>query len=1420
MGIATVAFDLDFNTNSASGRIDSLIAKLSKLEQATNKAARGLELPASVTKSVKEHGDELRKLNASVASFSREHSKMAQKVSSDNASMVKSAKAYETSATKSYTTVAQARAAADAKAMASQQALTDMAKANAAAQAASYTTVAQARAAADAKAAAQIQAVNARLKATNEARQQRELQLTQLQIAKEKELARVRAAQVSQRVSSMTQMPSGGMNSAKQSASVWVAQEAQVKRYNAALAEGQTIIANSQKAQNGLSGAVGNTTKSHVGATQATAAFRASLAATGAGIGIYTSGTIVAAAATYAFIAGLRQTLTIGSEFEASMYRVYAVTGQMGTVYEENGRKIVTTSQEIAANQKLMEETAREAAKTTIFTARESAEGMVALGMAGLTAKQSVGALKPSLDLANIGMISVYESADIMTNVMLGFGMSVEGVEDSLASATLVSDVLAASITNSNATISEMAKALSYVAPIAHASGASIYEVTAAIETFHNVGIKGQRAGTGLRRAFVNLQGPTRDAAMRLHELNVNTHDAEGGMLPLIDIMQQLEDAGAGVSDLAEIFGVRALAAMTAYKNNLQEIRDETERLKTESQGVSAAMAEFMATGVSQQWKLIRSKFEDNFLSSYEQAEPQIRELNQALMELATDQDVINGFKLMGQLLGTISSAAATIIEARGDLTSAALIGAGGDAKDMYGINMIAEGLASIDLTSMLPDDLRWFFDKLAHDQEVASKAQQEALRKQEQSELNLLSAQERRRLSQEKLADSQVKLSNQTLSKTQAQLEAELQLEKSKEQKNRALEQARSILEDQTAQVQAQAILSEAETANKLITNKEQIGMLNQFEAGQIRVNNLAEARARTETVYAQEIGEAKKKYDELYEAVKGGRKLGEDLIKQAQTVKKLEDQRDAALASINSKLIVQGDAFRSMLTDSQSISTLLGERQDVGGLGLGDMAEEADKLATSLTVATEKLRGNKEASYEVRIANLEVAQTMRERFQESQAFTNYSALEQAAYMAETEAGYEQIMMLKLLLEQMQKVRAEKEKEKEDKKAKKEADRTLRQLKKDFSRGRGLGDEAAGEATYKADIKRLQDYWDNRLELEKEYGVSALELKAMLAEAEKDIEEEHWDFRFSKLAEWRDAVTASVGAEVAAATLGEQHWSESVQRVSATMVGAFANITAQWMAERAFRFMMEEMFTTQEMALNTAKTANTVTNTQIESQAVAAAEGVKATAKTATAAAEGAGLAAMGPALVSGLSPLIGVGTSLALAWAPAAMYVNIASFGLAGLLAAGTMTLAGGATAAAGLAAGGAGMVGGAAAGVGGLVGGAGGAMSGSRQSGGPVYAGNSYLVGETGRELFTPTTNGYITNNQDLSSQTSNSSQSVVHQTNHYNIDASGNADVDEKINKGIERAVTMSRVALIKDLQGNGDVRKLVKTAARS
>lgn len=287
-------------------------------------------------------------------------------------------------------------------------------------------------------------------------------------------------------------------------------------------------------------------------ATQATSAMRAGMIASGTSFGIFTSETIVAAVAVYGIVSALKAAITVGADFEDSMTRAFAIMGVTGD--------FAATSQ--------LNEFVREIGKTTKFTATEAAQGLVLLGMAGLDTKESMDALGPALNIASIGMVDMAFSADLVTNVMNEFGM------ESLDIAH-ISDVLAVAVTDANVSIEQMGLSLSYIGPIASSTNNSLEDTVAMIQLMGDNAIKASRAGTSLRRAMSNLLEPNDKSAAAMSRLGVSIRNVDGDMIPLIDFMKQMAQAGADVTDVFTLFGVRAGPGMMTILKDLQKGFDE-----------------------------------------------------------------------------------------------------------------------------------------------------------------------------------------------------------------------------------------------------------------------------------------------------------------------------------------------------------------------------------------------------------------------------------------------------------------------------------------------------------------------------------------------------------------------------------------------------------------------------------------------------------------------------------------------------------------------------------------------------------------------------------------------------------------------------------------------------------------------------
>ena len=258
---------------------------------------------------------------------------------------------------------------------------------------------------------------------------------------------------------------------------------------------------------------------------------------------------------------GLGMAVKTTADFEAGMSRVGAVAN--------------ATDKELEA----MTQTALKLGAETSFSSSQAAEGMQYLAMAGFKANEIIAAMPGVLDMAAAGQVALGDAANIASNIMSGFGMEA-------GKAGQVADVLSKTFTSSNTTLSSLGETMKYAAPVAHSVGWSLEEMAAAAGKLGDAGIDGSMAGTALRAAVVRLSAPTDEAAGLLDKLGVKTTNAKGQMLPLADILEQLNKGMSSYTDTQKaaatqtIFGTVAMSSMLTLMQNTQGVKDFTAELQ------------------------------------------------------------------------------------------------------------------------------------------------------------------------------------------------------------------------------------------------------------------------------------------------------------------------------------------------------------------------------------------------------------------------------------------------------------------------------------------------------------------------------------------------------------------------------------------------------------------------------------------------------------------------------------------------------------------------------------------------------------------------------------------------------------------------------------------------------------------------
>lgn len=288
--------------------------------------------------------------------------------------------------------------------------------------------------------------------------------------------------------------------------------------------------------------------------------------------------------------------------FSKSMAKVRAVTGATDDEFQR------------------LNDTAKELGRTTQFSASQVADAMAFMGMAGMTTDEIFASVEDTLLLAAAGALDMATAADIVTNIMAGFGMETKDLGNAV-------DVLTKAFTSSNVDLVMLGESMKYAAPVAKGFGMTFEETAAIMGIFGSNGIQASMAGTSLRAAIVQLD-------KKADEFGITMYDTNNKMLPMVDILKQLEDQGFTASEMMELFGLRAGPAMMALLSEGSEaLKDYTTELENAG-GTARRVKEVQMEGLHGILIEMKSAFEGLQIAIAEGLMPILKPLIEKLTEI------------------------------------------------------------------------------------------------------------------------------------------------------------------------------------------------------------------------------------------------------------------------------------------------------------------------------------------------------------------------------------------------------------------------------------------------------------------------------------------------------------------------------------------------------------------------------------------------------------------------------------------------------------------------------------------------------------------------------------------------------------------------------------------------------------------
>lgn len=380
----------------------------------------------------------------------------------------------------------------------------------------------------------------------------------------------------------------------------------------------------------------------------------------------------------------IEQISSVMRDFEVESAGVYRS-------YEDNmlAAKYALSSQYESASEldkamKILDSYASDWAATSIFHTSDVSEAINEAAHAGWSLEEILIGIPQAMLIAQAGGMDLSQGLDYLVKMMGATNSQFDEMD-------VIINQWSKSANMSATNIGEMGQAFESMGAAAQ-FGESTQELFTLLAVLANVGTVGSEAGTALRGAMMRIIAPTvkaqdamsllgadaeeideilantsvTKAAKMLKDLGFSAYDADGNLLPIIDVFKNLEAALRGVNEEAQyeiltaIFPTRTIATAKAFLAAIGN--GQMEALYNgigDSEGYAAKGAEIMMSGMTGAVETLLSKWEEFKRSTGEALAPSITNAADALGDIV---DYINGLDetQLNALVGGMTALAAT----------------------------------------------------------------------------------------------------------------------------------------------------------------------------------------------------------------------------------------------------------------------------------------------------------------------------------------------------------------------------------------------------------------------------------------------------------------------------------------------------------------------------------------------------------------------------------------------------------------------------------------------------------------------------------------------------------------------------------------------------------------------------------------
>lgn len=288
-----------------------------------------------------------------------------------------------------------------------------------------------------------------------------------------------------------------------------------------------------------------------------------------------------------------------------------------------------------------MERIVRDVGMQTKFTAPEVADAAKFLAMAGFNLEGISQSISPIADIALVGDTELGETADVVTNIMTGYGIAPSRVKNA-------ADVMTMTFTKSNTTLLEMAEAYQYAASLLSMNGTSFEEATAALGILGDAGIKGSQAGTTMRTITLNIAKPTKQQAKMWEQLGVDRLDKNGNVRDLYSIFRDLHDKNLNITQLGSLFHKTAAMGAGVLTNHVDKWNEIIEQ-NFLSEGLTQRLADEKKNTIQGLWAQLTSAFTEDGIQAFEGVQAPIRDMLKSITSWLQTPEAAQTFKTIAK---------------------------------------------------------------------------------------------------------------------------------------------------------------------------------------------------------------------------------------------------------------------------------------------------------------------------------------------------------------------------------------------------------------------------------------------------------------------------------------------------------------------------------------------------------------------------------------------------------------------------------------------------------------------------------------------------------------------------------------------------------------------------------------------------